>query len=116
MTSVGLDLFIWKGGEHLVMVDHFSGIPFYSRMTKTKAEAVTKQLATWFNMDGACKFVRADRGPPFFLSCLRGFLQVVVHQPQSDSVILPNQLRGRRESHWGPERASEEGGHKEVLL
>ena len=41
MTSVGIDLFTWKVGKHLVMVDHFSSLPFDSRMTKTTAEAVT---------------------------------------------------------------------------
>ena len=65
MTSVGLDLFTWKGGKHLVMVDHFSSMPFYSRMTKTMAQAVAKQLTSWFNMFGAIRFVRADRGLPF---------------------------------------------------
>ena len=65
MTSVGLDLFTWKGGKHLVMVDHFSSMPFYSRMTKTTAEVVAKQLFSWFNMFGSVRFVRADLGPPF---------------------------------------------------
>ena len=73
MTSVGLDLFTWKGGKHLVMVDHFSSMPFYSRMTKTTAKAVTKQLATWFNLYGACRFVPADRGPPFSSSAFEDF-------------------------------------------
>ena len=60
MTSVGLDLFTWKGGKHLIMVDHFSCMLIYSRMTKTTPEAVTKQLATWFNMYGACRFFKSN--------------------------------------------------------
>ena len=55
------------------MVDRFSGMPFYSRMTKTTAEAVTKQLATWFSLYGACRFVRADRGPPFSSGAFKDF-------------------------------------------
>ena len=65
MSSVGLDLFSWKGGKYLVMVDHFSGMPFYKRMVRTTAEAVAKQLTCWFNMYGACRYARSDRGPPF---------------------------------------------------
>ena len=73
MTSFGLKLFTSKGGKHLVMVDHFSSMTFYSRMTKTTAEGVTKQVATWFNMYGACRFVRADRGPPFSSEAFSNF-------------------------------------------
>ena len=73
MTSVGLDLFTWKGGQHLVMVDHFSSMPFYSRMARTTAVAVAKQLEVWFNMFGAVRFVRADRGPPFSSAAFLGF-------------------------------------------
>ena len=49
----------------MVMVDHFSGITFYSKMNRTTPEAVTKQLITLFNMYGAFKFIKTDRGPPF---------------------------------------------------
>ena len=48
-----------------MMVDHFSSMPFYSKITRTTAEAVAKQLTSWFNMFGAVRYVRADRGPPF---------------------------------------------------
>ena len=65
MTSVGLDLYAWKGTKNLVMVDHFSGLPFTSRMTKTTAEAVTKQLTKWWNMYGGVRYIRTDCGPPF---------------------------------------------------
>ena len=65
MSSIGLDLFTWKGGKHLVMVDHFPSVPFHSKMKRTTAEAVAKQLTSWFNMFGAVRYVRADRGPPF---------------------------------------------------
>jgi hypothetical protein len=65
MSSIGLDLFTWKGGKHLVMVDHFSSMPFHAKMKRTTAEAVAKQLISWFNMFGAVRYVRADRGPPF---------------------------------------------------
>ena len=73
MNSVGLDLFTWKGGQHLVMVDHFSSMPFYSRMARTTAVAVAKQLEVWFNMFGAVRFVRADRGPPFSSAAFLSF-------------------------------------------
>ena len=60
MTSIGLDLFTWKGGQHLVMVDHFSSMPFYAKMKRTTAGAVTKQLEVWFNMFGAVRGVHCD--------------------------------------------------------
>ena len=73
MTSVGLDLFSWKGDQHLVMVDHSSSMPFYAKMKRTTAGAVTKQLEVWFNMFGAARFVRSDRGPPFSSAAFMDF-------------------------------------------
>ena len=55
------------------MVDHFSSMPFYSRMARTTAAAVAKQLEVWFNMFGAVRFVRADRGPLFSSAAFLGF-------------------------------------------
>ena len=57
----------------MVMVDHFSGMPFYSKMNRTTAEAVTMLLTTLFNMYGACKFIKTDRGPPFSSAAFEDF-------------------------------------------
>ena len=57
----------------MVMVDHFSSMPFYTKMKRTTAEAVIKQLVVWFNMFGAVRYVRSDRGPPFSSTAFADF-------------------------------------------
>ena len=41
MSSVGLDLFFWKGKNYLIMVEHVSGLPMYKVMRRTIAFSVT---------------------------------------------------------------------------
>ena len=65
MTSIGLILFYWKGATHIIIINHFSSLPMFMKVTRWKAGDVIKRLITWFAMYGSAKYVRADRGPPF---------------------------------------------------
>ena len=65
MSHVSVDLFQNAGVTYVVMVDRFSGWPFYSPLIKTDTGAVLHKLKTWFEIFGFPLAIRTDGGPQF---------------------------------------------------
>ena len=65
MSHVSVDLFQSAGVTYVVMVDRFSGWPFYSPLIKTDTGAVVNKLKSWFEIFGFPLAIRTDGGPQF---------------------------------------------------
>ena len=58
-------------------MDHYSGLPVFTRMVRTDTDAVVRQLKRWFATFGVVRAIRSDNGPPFFGRGFREFCKVV---------------------------------------
>ena len=59
------------GHKHLLLMDHFSGMPLYEKMgISTDNKHTVRQLKRWFATFSVSRSIRCDNGPPFFS---RGF-------------------------------------------
>lgn len=65
MHKVSVDLFENAGHHYLIMVDRFSGYPFYTLLRSLNTESVTKHLTAWFQEYGYPTVIRSDGGPQF---------------------------------------------------
>ena len=62
---VGIDLFSLRGQQFLVMVDHFSGLPFVAPLKPTTTKSILSKLSAWFMDFGFPHIIRSDGGPQF---------------------------------------------------
>ena len=65
MSDVSIDLFVISGTTYVVMVDRYSGWPFYSALTNTTTESLWRKLCSWFYVFGFPLRIRSDGGPQF---------------------------------------------------
>ena len=63
LSHVGLDMFEFRGNQHIMCVDQWSGYPLYQKMASTTSASVIKVLTVWFNTLGWPGFVHTDGGP-----------------------------------------------------
>ena len=66
MQAVGIDFFQRGGHKYLLLMDHFSGMPLYKKMTlSTGTEHTIRQHKRWFATFGLVRSIRCDNGSPF---------------------------------------------------
>ena len=65
MEKVAADLFDFRGGSFLVMVDRHSGFPWVTKLRSTSTAAVCAALFDWFVMAGFPRLIKSDGGPQF---------------------------------------------------
>ena len=60
-----MDLFEARGVHYLLMVDRFSGYPWYAQLRSLSTSAITTIIDDWFYEFGRPSVVRTDGGPQF---------------------------------------------------
>ena len=60
MQLVGIDLFSESNNTYLIMVDHYSGFPWCTRLKRTRTSDVLEHLNKWFTDFGFCARIRHD--------------------------------------------------------
>ncbi|XP_059097955.1 uncharacterized protein K02A2.6-like [Tigriopus californicus] len=73
MQHVSVDLFDLEGTTYLVMVDHYSGFPFVTKLNTTSNHSIVNALLQWFTDVGLPEVIKLDNGPqlrgPFLKFC-----------------------------------------------
>lgn len=65
MSEVGADLFALHGKSYLLMVDRYSGYPFFTRVQSLSTSSIISHFKRWFLEFGYPLVIRTDGGPQF---------------------------------------------------
>ena len=75
MEVVGVDLFEWKGKQHLVIVDQFSGYIYVQRLATITTLAVKRAMGFFFNLFGNPYWIIQDNGRQLVSNEYKKFLE-----------------------------------------
>ena len=63
MEKMGCDLFNWKDGDYVAIVDRYSSFIWCKKLIQTKTENVTNVLLNIFEEYGFPNSIKTDNGP-----------------------------------------------------
>ena len=87
---VSTDLFSFKGEEHLLIADHYSGFVDFRQMKDTSTSAETiERLKEWFSVHGIPEIVESDGGPQFKAKLFTDFANEWGFKHQKSSPYYP---------------------------
>ena len=93
MMSVGIDFFQRRGYHHLLLKDHFLGLPMFKKMHRTDAEYMIRQMKSWFSLFRVARMVRSNNGPTFSSKAFKNFCDEYGIELHLCLPINPNSLR-----------------------
>lgn len=71
--NVSTDLFHFKGKEHLLIADHYSGFIDFHQLKSSSAAEVVMQMKKWFATHGIPEILESDGGPQFISNTFKQF-------------------------------------------